>query len=144
MPDNAVGDVLRVVWVDRLRLERRLPGVFVADGPFALNRHARLRGEVRAWESETLATRRRHIKTKRTGKGRMNRCMSCLLRAPHVLASSDGRTRLTGQRALVGWALLARSDVRNTDLGDIDVGQRSSRLSVSGRDGATSGKGGLV
>jgi hypothetical protein len=136
---------LRVVRVDRLSLERRLPGVFVADGPFALNRHARLRGEVRAWESETLATRRRHIKTKRTGQGGIkNRCMSCLLSAQHVPASSDGRTRLTGQRALVGWALLAGSDVRNTDLGDIDVGQRSSRLSVSGRDGAASGKGGLV
>ena len=62
-------------------------------------------------------------------------------RTPRGLQEED---RLTRQRALVGGPLLTRGDVRDTDLGDIDVCQRSRRLSVSGREGAASREGGLM
>lgn len=47
MPDDAIGDFLGIIGIDLLRLESCLPSGFIADGPFALERHARLGGEVR-------------------------------------------------------------------------------------------------
>ena len=55
MPDDGIGDILRVLWIDSLGLESCLPGLLIANGPFSIDILNTLSGKVRAWWGSAIA-----------------------------------------------------------------------------------------